>query len=172
MAERSTRGHPGMPFKHYSQENASSMSFGANFIAAAVVIAREGTDKVVDNGYNLGRDQLVALMTANNTGRPIASYSNELFKKKEEYKTTVVYNDTELLSNVTANDLAFNISADERVPILLIQKTNISEGDSPIEAVPQARKNSGSVRVVLAPYLSTTLHALALTLVGLAPFTQ
>lgn len=148
------------------------MSFGANFIAAAVVIAREGTDKVVDNGYNLGRDQLVALMTANNTGRPIASYSNELFKKKEEYKTTVVYNDTELLSNVTANDLAFNISADERVPILLIQKTNISEGDSPIEAVPQAKKNSGSVRVVLAPYLSTTLHALALTLVGLAPFTQ
>lgn len=173
MAECDTRGRPGMRFKYYWQENATSMSFGAHFIAAAVVIARGGTDKVVDNGYNLGRDQLVAIMTANNTGRPIASYSNELFKKREEYRSTVVYNDTELLSNVTANDLAFNISTDGRVPVLLIQKTNISEGESPIEVVPQAKRNVGhSIRVVQAPYLWATLLVLVITLVGLAPFTQ
>lgn len=87
------------------------------FIGAAIAHSTADEVKVVENGYDLARDEIVARATSSHSGQPVIDYSN----KSLAYKTTVVYYDTELLSNISASDLLDNIGTDHRVPILLVE---------------------------------------------------
>ena len=116
---KDTRGNC-LQFSDEAQEDAATSENNettAVFIAAVLAHATADGVKVAENGYDLARDQLVARATSSYSGEPIIDHSN----KNIAYKTTVVYNDTELLSNVSASDLRDNISTDRRVPILLVE---------------------------------------------------
>lgn len=91
---------------------------GAVFVTAALARSTSGGVKVVENGYDLARDQIVSKATSSYSGEPIVDSAN----KSIAYKTTLVYNDTELLSNISASDLRDNVGTDRRVPVLLVEK--------------------------------------------------
>lgn len=91
--------------------------FGATFITAALAKSTADGVKIIENGYDLARDQFVARATSSYSGEPVLHYQNKSFA----FKTTVVYNDTELLANVSANDLRDNVGTDRRVPILYVE---------------------------------------------------
>ena len=117
--------NPSLRFNYWTQTDSSKKQ-GAHFIAAAVVLPNKEGDQVVENGYDLGRDEFVAQATVNNTNTPVARrYNNTL-----EYRTQVVYNDTELLSNISAHDLQFNVGTDGRVPILLVSIVQSSSNET------------------------------------------
>lgn len=89
----------------------------AAFVSSALVHSTNDSVEITDNGYDLARDQLVARATSSYSGEPVLHYSN----KSIAYKTTVVYNDTELLSNVLSNELRDNVGTDAHVPVLLVK---------------------------------------------------
>lgn len=110
-----------LQFVFSTQIKRNQSSFDAEtaavFIGAAIAHSTADGVKVVENGYDLARDEIVARATSSYSGQPVIDYSN----KSLAYKTTVVYNDTELLSNVSASGLIDNVGTDRRVPILLVE---------------------------------------------------
>lgn len=134
---------------------------GATFISAAMTVPDEAQsdDTVIENGYDLGRDQFIARVTLNNTGAPVLDRTN----KTQEFKTSVVYNDTKLLSNITADNLQFNIGTDGRIPILLVVKTDIPNNETP-KTFPLPGSQAG-----ITSFLPTTLTIIMAVMVGLIP---
>lgn len=132
---------------------------GAVFVTAALAHSSAGDVKVNENGYDLARDQIVAKATSSYSGEPIVDSAN----KSIAYKTTVVYNDTELLSNISANDLRDNVSTDRRVPILLVEKLT-APFNEPTKSYPGYFSGAG----IISP-LSTMQVILVITIVSLLP---
>lgn len=152
--------NPVLRFTYWIQYDALGKA-GATFISAAMTVPDEAQsdDTVIENGYDLGRDQFIARVTLNNTGAPVLDRTN----KTQEFKTSVVYNDTKLLSNITADDLQFNIGTDGRIPILLVEKTDIPNNETP-KTFPLPGSQAG-----ITSYLPTTLTIIMAVMVGLIP---
>lgn len=114
-----------LQFIYWPQQGARN-DYGARFITAAMANSSAEGVKVIDNGYDLARDQIVSRATLNSTSAPIRDNTN----RTQAFKTTVVFNDTELLANISATDLQSGIGTDRRVPILLVEKLIVSENDT------------------------------------------
>lgn len=128
--ECETSQNVSLRFNYYFQSGNSSAY--ALFIAAAMVIPDKDGDRVIENGYDLGRDAFVARATLNNTNGPIADAWNgpEYRPPPVAYRTKVVYNDTDLLANVSTQNFAYNVGTDRRVPILVVNKFNASSNET------------------------------------------
>lgn len=92
---------------------------GAIFISAATIVSPKQGDSPMENAYDAGRDLFVERATSNGTGtggvHPISNPG---------YAAKVVYNDTQLLANISNHNLSGNIGTDGRVPILEVTKVN------------------------------------------------
>lgn len=137
--ECETSQNVSLRFNYYFQDyyyQSGNTSDRAVFIAAAMVIPDKEGDKVIENGYDLGRDAFVARVTLNNTNGPIADARNDLNNRIRSgftpvaYRTKVVYNDTDLLANVSTQNFAYNVGTDRRVPILVVNKFNASSNET------------------------------------------
>lgn len=95
-------------------------NIGAIFIAATITVSNKlGGDSPIANAYDLGRDEFVARATSNGAGAPVVYPINN-----SSYIGKVVYNDTQLLANVSDKDLSGGVGTDGRVPILEVTKVN------------------------------------------------
>lgn len=112
---------------HAWSQNRTNEELGALFIAATVLTTNKQGDKVEQNGYDRGRDLFVSRATLDYSNDYIGSAAN----KSMEYKTQVVYNDTQLLANVP-KDLDGDVTTDGRVPILLVEHRAIPSDQMPI----------------------------------------
>lgn len=100
--------------------------YGPRFITAAIANSSSEGIQVIENGYDLARDQIVSRATLNYTSELLRNNNN----RTQAFKSTVVFNDTELLANVSASDLRSNVGTDRRVPILLVERHTVSENDT------------------------------------------
>lgn len=121
-----SRGKPVL-YLHAWTQNRTNEELGALFIAATVLTPDKQGDKVEQNGYDRGRDLFVSRATLDYSNNYIGSAAN----KSMEYKTQVVYNDTQLLANMP-KDLDGAVTTDGRVPILLVEHRAIPSDQMPI----------------------------------------
>ena len=159
--------NPSLRLNYWTQTDLSKHQ-GAHFIAAAVVLPNKDGDQVVKNGYDLGRDEFVAQATVNNTNTPVAHrYNNTL-----EYRTQVIYNYTELLSNIWAQDLQFSVGTDGRVPILLVSIVQSSSNETP-KVYPTPHSSHPGSQAGLAschPWTATVTITVTAILANILPF--
>ena len=114
---------------------------GAVFIAASVEENKDKNHMIVDNGYDLGRDQLVGNATQGTTKDA----------QGNEYKTSVAYNKS-LMKGIKAKDINHNIGTDGRVAVLTVQVTK------------RASKSAGSRAAVS---IATTIFVMTLAIIQL-----
>lgn len=93
----------------YWMQNGKKANTGAIFIAASVEMGLKQHHNIVPNGYDLGRNQLVANATQGPT------HSNTT-----QYTTKVLSMDTSLMKGVSKSDLNHNIATDGKVAVLEI----------------------------------------------------
>lgn len=160
---------------HYVWKPSENTTQYAVFIAAAMVIPSKNGDRVIDNGFDLGRDAFVSRATLNNTGGPIASSSNKDMKSLNiEYRTSVVYNDTSLLANVSKQDFASDVGTDGRIPILVVHRSNGTGNETP-KAFPTPNATSAADashhggQAGMKYYLPTTQLVVLAFIIVLAP---
>lgn len=89
--------------------------------------------------------------TVNSINTPVARRYNN----NSEYRTQVVYNDTELLSNISASYLQFNVGTDSRVPIQLVSIVQSSSNETP-EVYPTPHLSHPGSQAGLTSYLPWT----------------
>ncbi|KAN0066535.1 hypothetical protein ACQY0O_000629 [Thecaphora frezii] len=103
----------GNHFRYWIQ-NGTAANTGAIFIAASVEGPGSANHDIVANGYDLGRDWLVANATAQNGTRSPGGF---------EYTTTADDN-TSLLAGVQASQINHGIAIDGVVKVLTVKITN------------------------------------------------
>lgn len=158
--------NPQNPCLQFSRSHQTLHSPGATFINAAIANATAEGIKVIQNGYDLARDQFVKRATSNHTGVPVFHHSNH----STAFKTTVVYNDTELLANMSANNLEYNIGTDRRVPILLVEKLYAPFNETPVsypQYSPQVNAASPFPTMSTVHYKSLGITMLMMTFISL-----
>lgn len=160
---------------HYVWKPSENTTQDAVFIAAALVIPGKNGDRVIDNGFDLGRDAFVSRATLNNTGGPIASFANTVSKSSNiEFRTSVMHNDTSLLANVSKQNFANNVSTDGRIPILVIHRSNVAGNEAPRHfptpnATSAADASHHGGQAGMTYYLPTTQLVVLASIIALAP---
>ena len=132
----------GNHFRYWFQNEGKH---GAVFIAASVEKSAKEHHDIVDNGYNLGRDQLVGNATKSTTKD----------EHGNEYETSLAY-DKELLKDVKKKDINHNIDIDGRVAVLTVKVTKrVNTGDK-----------SAASRAAI-PFVTTLLIGVVLSIIPL-----
>lgn len=104
--------------------------------------------------------------TLNSTNALIRDNTN----RTQAFKTTVVFNDTELLANISDTDLQSGVGTDRRVPILLVERLIVSENDTLKEfpfSDPSLQGNGAPSITRRFPFARTMVNSLLLTLIAL-----
>lgn len=124
---------------------------GAVFIAASVEKSAKEHHDIVDNGYDLGRDQLVGNATKSTTKDELGN----------EYETSVAY-DKKLLKDVKKKDINHNIDIDGRVAVLTVKVTKKVSTDG--KGTPDDKSAASRAAI---PFVTTLLIGVVLAIIPL-----
>ncbi|WFD36702.1 hypothetical protein MCUN1_003589 [Malassezia cuniculi] len=142
----------GNHFRYWFQRGKNANT-GAVFIAASVEKSKDENHMIVDNGYDLGRDQLVGNATAGTTTDKLGN----------EYQTTVEWNDS-LFKKIKTSQINHNISVDGRVAVLTVKVTKSVSTDGKGSVNTQS---SSSRRAAMVPMTITLIIGFVLALISL-----